>query len=211
MHLRPMTEAEIPAVADLEVKVWGDGAARKDQIEARMIANPEGAIVAIHDNIIVGYAASQRIATVGQRCWDAVTDRGYITETHVPNGAFAFGVGMSALPQAARLGVSGAIISYYQHHYIEKCGCEALTLGSRLPGLNRWLNLNPQKTVEDYLALRRSGFSIDPELRLYEKAGFALLWPVKGYFKDPDSRDWGALIAKTRWQIIAADQQREAA
>lgn len=198
MHIRTMKMSDIEAVIAIENQVWGAGGASAGQIRSRQEICPEGSVVAEHINgEIAGYAAAQRISSLGQQTWAQVTDNGTLRTTHVPDGPIAFGVGMSVLPQAARFGVSGLIIQHYARTFIAEGGCQLMTLGSRLPGYARWKEQHGG-SVQAYLDTSRRGRSVDPELCLYQKAGFGLLWPVRSYFPDPASLDWGAIIAMPR-------------
>jgi hypothetical protein len=198
MIIRQFHYADLPHVLQIEKEVWGATAASKVQIESRAATCPEGSIVAQHLNgDIVGYAAAQRIDSVSSRSWCDVTDNGTISNSHKPDGQIAFGVGMSVLPKAARFGVSGMIIKKYAETFVVNEGCHLMMLGSRLPGYFRWKQQHNQ-SIEHYLDKSRNGYSIDPELCLYERAGFQLLWPVANYFPDPASLNWGAMIAMNR-------------
>jgi hypothetical protein len=198
MHIRQFNPADLGAVLGIETAAWGSEAANAEQIMARATVCPEGSIVAEHLNgDIVGYAAAQRVNQLSTQSWATVTDNGCITTSHKPEGKIAFGVGMSVLSTAARFGVSGAIIKRYAEIFVGQGDCQSMALGSRLPGFSRWTQQHGG-TVQDYLGHARKGLSIDPELCLYEKAGFHLMWPVAEYFPDAKSCNWGAIIALDR-------------
>ena len=179
MHIRQFQEKDLNAVCEIETIAWGnEGAASAEQIMTRARICPEGSIVAEHLNgEVVGYAAAQRVEQLSTASWDQVTDGGCLRRSHIAGGPIAFGVGMSVLPSAARFGVSGAIIRSYAQVFVRDGGCHLLALGSRLPGHRRWRQ-QFGGTIRQYLDLQRKGFSVDPELCLYEKAGFRLMWPV---------------------------------
>lgn len=204
MLIRQFQEKDLNAVCEIERIAWGsEGAAKAEQILNRARICPEGSIVAEHLNgEVVGYAAAQRVARLSTASWDEVTDNGHLQRSHVANGPIAFGVGMSVLPSAARFGVSGAIIRTYAQTFVRDGGCHLLALGSRLPGFRRWRQ-QYGGSVQQYLDLQRKGFSVDPELCLYEKAGFRLMWPVAQYYPDPESENWGAIIAMGRRAALA--------
>ena len=102
---------------------------------------------------------------------------------------------MSALPEGARYGVGGMVIDYYYHAFIKTGKCSLLCLGSRLPGFSKWSASNNQD-IKNYLSINHNGFSRDPELRLYQKNGFQLLWSIDGYYPDEDSLNYGAMIVR---------------
>ena len=199
MIIREMRETDIEAVAGLEEDVWAGEAAGLDQIRTRWHVCPEGSIVAVlPDGTIGGYAAAQRVRTISTGSWNEQTDRGLIRGTHCPDGPIAYGVNMSVAARAAKFGISGAIIQHYAEIFVRRGGCSVMCLGSRLPGYRKWA-ARCGGNIRDYLAERRHDHSIDPEMRLYEKAGFRLLWEIPQYFPDQRSGDYGAMIAMNRW------------
>lgn len=210
MRLEPIEAGDVGEILALETRVWGREGASAAQIDARRLACPEGS-VAVRDTAgqIVGYAAAQRVRQISDGTWTAQTGGGAIAATHVPDGPIAYGVNMSVLPHAADMGASAAIIRHYACVFVRDGGCSMMCLGSRLPGYARW-QAKGGGSIRDYLAARSHGRSIDPELRLYERAGFRVLWPLPGYFPDTRSRDWGAMIGLDRagaLALLAADAE----
>lgn len=194
--IRTMTENDIDTVVLIEQIAWGEAAASKEQIQQRFSVFPEGSVVAENeDGKLIGYASSQLVAQISTKSWNEQTDNGYITNTHVPNGQIAYGVSMSALPEAASYGVGAHVINHYHDIYIKSQRCSVLCLGSRLPGFRRWRE-KYQSDIKAYLIQESGGLSKDPELRLYQKNGFQLLWEIPEYFDDPDSLDYGAMITR---------------
>lgn len=208
MRIRQFTTKDLRAVVMIEQAAWGPTGANEEQILSRASICPEGSVVAEHINgEIVGYAAAQRVSSLSDEPWHDLTDNGLLATTHNPMGQIAFGVGMSVLPEAARFGVSGSIIAEYARIFVQNGDCHLMALGSRLPGYARWKEQHGS-SISEYLDLQRKGRSVDPELCLYQKAGFELLWPVKGYFPDPASRDWGAIISLGRQSALALGSKR---
>lgn len=203
MFIRKFTKSDLNAVLKVEQAVWGNEAATEDQILSRAEICPEGSLVAQYLNgKIVGYAAAQRVSSLSTATWDLATDFGTLAATHRPNGPIAFGVGMAVLPEAARFNVSGVIIQTFSKVFVRDSGCHLMALGSRVPGFHRWKQQN-DGTIHTYLDQQRKGFSIDPEICLYQKSGFSLMWPVKNYFSDSSSLDWGAIISMNRQTAIS--------
>ncbi len=194
--IRTIKPADIKQVAHIERIAWGNSAASIEQIRQRAFVFPEGSIVAENEQgKIIGYASSQLVNTISTKSWAEQTDNGFITKTHQPDGQIAYGVSMSALPEGANYGVSANVIAYYHDIYIKSERCSTLCLGSRLPGFKIW-HQKTQGDIKAYLVETPSGYSRDPELRLYQKNGFQLLWEIPYYFTDSDSFDYGAMIAR---------------
>ncbi|KAB7613624.1 hypothetical protein F9L33_09605 [Amylibacter sp. SFDW26] len=198
MKIRQFISNDLAEVVNIEKTVWKEEAANEDQIMSRHQTCCEGSVVAETNNgEIVGYAAAQRVSQLSNSPWAVVTDDGFIKETHQVEGKIAFGVGMSVLQSVARFNVSGLIVQKYAQTFVSEGGCHLMALGSRLPGYSRW-HEQFGKSVQVYLDQARKGYSIDPELYLYQRAGFKLLWPVEDYFNDPQSLNLGAMIAMSR-------------
>ncbi len=65
-------------------------------------------------------------------------------------------------------------------------------LGARMPGYHRHAH---RMTAPDYwLAERRPGVLLDPELRFYSNFGMRPVRLVEEYFEDPDSLNWGVIV-----------------
>jgi hypothetical protein len=196
MIIRKMNEQDIEGVAAIEAVAWGESAATLDQICDRMKVFPEGSIVAqTSEGKLIGYASSQLVNQISNKSWDMQTDNGSIKATHLDDGTIAYGVSMSALPEGAKYSVGAAIIQHYYDIFIKSKRCSVLCLGSRLPGFHRWKQEN-NGDIKQYLAQSFGGFSRDPELRLYQKNGFQLLWEIPGYYPDVDSQNYGAMIVQ---------------
>lgn len=197
--IRNFEPQDLDAVLAVERAAWGEGAADRDQILSRHAVFAPGSIVVTDDGGgVVGYAAAQKVDALSLGDWSAQTDRGLIAATHRRHGAIAYGVGMSALPEAAHRGAARMIIAHYRDLFLGVEACRLLSLGARAPGYARWRAENGGRSFADYLAATRNGYAIDPELRLYQKNGFRICWPLPGYFPDPDSEDYGVMIIRDR-------------
>lgn len=196
MTIEPIREQDVAEVVALDRKVWGEAAASPQQIQSRAATFPEGSLVLrLSSGRIVGYAVVQRVAHLSTGSWDEQTDGGLIARTHRPDGRLIYGVNLSVLPEGARHGASRALIDHVYETFVARGPCAGIGLGSRLPGFARWARDNGSD-VRRYLALRTGGLARDPELRIYEKNGFRLLWELPQYFEDPASLNHGALILR---------------
>jgi hypothetical protein len=196
MIIRTMNKDDIPQVENIERVAWGDSAATTAQITQRSQVFPTGSIVVeINGGKLIGYASAQLVNHISNKSWSEQTDKGSISGTHIPHGQIAYGVSMSALPEGAKYGVAGLVISHYQEIFIASGMCSILCLGSRLPGFGKW-HRGTKGSIRSYLSKRTRGFSRDPELRLYEKNGFQLLWEIESYYPDEESLDFGAMIVQ---------------
>ncbi|NLS14452.1 hypothetical protein HGP28_16400 [Vibrio sp. SM6] len=192
MIVREMTLDDYAAVEALEQRVWGEEAATVEMIGSRHNIFPQGSVVAVdEEGNIVGYAAVQRVNCVGAESWDAITDYGSIRQSHRDNGHILYGIGMSG----EKFGVAESVIAYFHKRFIESGICYMLMLGSRVPGYKKWYERHAG-SIRDYIDRRSSdGYSIDGELKLYQKHGFEIILAIKDYFPCDKSLNYGALIA----------------
>lgn len=198
MKIRVLHERDIHEVAKLEQTVWKSEGATAEQIQSRQDIFSQGSIVAeLPDGRIIGYAVTQLVEQISTGSWASQTDDGMISRTHKEDGTIVYGVNMSVLPEGAGYNVSGAVIDFVYDQFITNGFCNIICLGSRLPGFARWQDKH-DRSIHDYLSRHHKGMSIDPELRLYEKNGFKLLWSIPDYFPDPVSLNFGAMIGRSR-------------
>lgn len=194
MDIRKFEINDLDAVVEIEKKAWASNSASVDMIKTRANVFPDGSIVAIKDNRIVGYAAAQLVNHISTGTWANQTDGGQIARTHSDEGKIAYGVNMSALPVAASESVAEHVIGHYYDIFIGSGRCELLCLGSRLPGYAKWIKNGNGSRLSEYLKPQDNGRVRDPELYLYQKHGFGVLWGLPEYFPDVSSANAGAMV-----------------
>lgn len=193
MKVRQVKKEDYEGIAKLEEIVWGEGAASVNVIESRHSVFPEGSIVVVdRNNVIVGYAAVQRVNRVCADSWFEQTDNGFIRSTHSANGHIVYGIGMSG----NRYGVSDLLIDHVYQKFISSGECYMIALGSRLPGFSAWKDKSKHNIKEYIQSRREDGYSIDPELLLYQKHGFEVLFEIPNYFPCDESLGYGSLIVR---------------
>lgn len=196
MEVRTLRPSDVPVVAEVERIAWGEQGATPDVIAKRAEVFEKGSIVVVKDDVIVGYAASQLTDKISTGSWSAQTDDGQIAGSHVPGGSLAYGVSMSARPGLSGKGVAYHVIAYYADMYLGG-GCQALCVGSRVPGFAKWHAANPDMSLQDYLKPMDDGRSRDPEIRLYNSGDFRVLWGLPDYYPDNKSEGHGAMMIRT--------------
>lgn len=193
MKVRTVSENDYQGIAKLELDVWGQEAATLHVIKSRHQVFPEGSLIVEDDEgKIVGYVALQKVNLATSESWFKQTDNGYIQASHRANGHILYGIGMSG----SKYGVGELIINYAFKHFITSGICYMVVLGTRLPGFAKWHRKN-KMDIKEYLNRRRhDGYSIDPELKMYQKHGFEVLHELREYFPCKESLNYGALIVK---------------
>jgi len=196
MKVRPLEPQDVCLAAEVEQVAWGDAAASMETIAGRARVFAPGSIVVEQDGRVVGYAAAQLTDHLSTLSWADQTDEGRIAQTHIPDGKLAYGVSMSARPGVGGAGVAAEVVGYYAKLFLGG-GCRALCVGSRLPGYRRWAQDRTDAALGTYLSRGESGEPRDPEMRLYARLGFRLLWEMPGYYPDPESGGHGAMMVRT--------------
>jgi ribosomal protein S18 acetylase RimI-like enzyme len=197
MIIQHVEDHDIPELAALEAATWGEAGAGAETIRTRAEIFRDGSLIArLPSGSIGGYVVVQRVDSISTASWSVQTDNGGITRTHCPSGRLLYGVNLSVLPEGARHGVSRALIEHCYRVFVASGACAGICLGSRVPGFARWARANDPK-IGSYLALRSRGLSFDPEIRIYEKNGFRILWELRDYFEDPASLNFGVMLLRS--------------
>jgi len=196
---RQATLDDVDAIFQLDQEVWTEIGfpGTRDMFVSRIKTFPEGNIVAVIDDKVVGYMCHQLIDydidNPKPFTWNEITDNGYLAKTHKDDGQFEYGVALTVDPDFQNQGI--AVQMFMKAWEIGvRFNVKACILGCRMPGYNEVRN---KYTVDEYIKLRREdGKLYDPELRLFESDGFRILIPLPEYENDPDSCNYGVLICQ---------------
>jgi len=122
--------------------------------------------------------------------WDAISGGGTLS-THDADGDSYFGVDLSVLPKFQTLGVPDAIMRKGFWEKIVIPNKKGAFLGARVPRYSEHSDMD----IEEYVfGWSQGGRTRDPEIRLYQEAGFQRGRIVKDYIEDPESLDYGVLM-----------------
>lgn len=188
---------DIPQILKVEKAAWGsERAATFEMFQSRIETFPEGTLVAILENKIVGVVATEIVnydLKKGFLTWYEVTDNGFIKKTHNPKGDTLYGVDLSVDPSYQNRGV-GKKLMIAIGKLIIGYNLKRGLLGARIPQYHQFAN---RINVKEYVNLREKKDEIlpDPELIFYQKLGLKILGVVPNYFKDPESLNYGVLMA----------------
>ena len=215
--LRQLTLDDIDEIVRVEGKTWPeDWQAPREKFEARLRKFPQGCFGIFEDAKLVGVTTSMRssfdLSNVGsyQKTWDEITGDGFIT-THEPQGNALYVVSVGVQADAQGKGYGQQLVAA-QVELAKKLGCSSIFLGARLPKLKEHIEASRGKKFEEiswndnelaqqaqaYLDLRRDdGQRLDPEIRFYERCGFAVAKLTNPNFgPDPDSCGFGVIVYK---------------
>lgn len=195
MECRQAKISDVAEIAELEKRAWPEGgAATNEQISSRINIFPEGVIVAVIDNKIVGTVMGElidfeEIMNSNGKTWAGITGNGYIT-THKENGDVLFGVDLSVDPTVRNKGIGRRLLLEIGKMAV-RYNLRGGILGARMPEYHKYKS---EYTAEQYLSAKNeNGELLDSELRFYQKSGLKLVKVMPGYFPDEESLDYGVL------------------
>lgn len=198
--IRPSTLSDLDEIVKVEDLSWPEGLrADEDKYRSRIKTFCEGVICAetvngiqgVVSTEIVNYDLLNPIST-----WNEITDRGYITSTHNPTGNTLYGVSLSVSPYAG-IGVAKKLLNAAGELAIKK-NLKRVVFGARIPGYRKY---HQSMSAYEYVHQRtRRNRPIDPELAFYESVvvhgnKLYLVTILCNYFTDPDSHNFGVLLA----------------
>ncbi|HYL62924.1 MAG TPA: GNAT family N-acetyltransferase [Candidatus Methylomirabilis sp.] len=192
--VRPMVAADIPAVVDLQRRVFPEGLRWIDEeLIQHLSIFPEGQLVALDESgKIIGSASSLIIDWDDyseSAKWSSITGHGSFN-THDPLGKTLYGADMCVDPAARRRRV-GSLFYETRKKMIKERGLKRLLTGGRIPGYSEVAQtMTPQEYVGEVVRGRRK----DPTLSFQLGNGLIVLDVVPEYLEDPDSRGYATLL-----------------
>lgn len=192
--VRRMTPADIPAVAQMQRKVYPEALAwDASELAHHLEVFPEGQFVAVDSaGQLVGSASSLIIDWddyAESAHWSAITAQGTF-DTHNPLGKTLYGADLCVDPGARRLHV-GSLFYEARKKLIRERGLKRLLTGGRIPGYAQFSQeMTPQEYVADVVAGKRK----DPTLSFQLANGLVVLDVVPEYLEDTDSRGFATLL-----------------
>lgn len=197
IRIRQAKIEDIPQILEVEKATWGEEkAATKEMFESRIKTFPEGTLVAIFGNKIVGVIATEIVNYNPKEkvlTWYEVTDNGYIRKTHNPKGDSLYGVDLSIHPLYQNKGIGKKLMIAVGKLAI-KYNLKRGFLGARVLNYHKYAN---RIKIKDYVRItkeKKGDIPPDPELIFYHKLGLKILKIIPNYFKDPESLNYGVLF-----------------
>lgn len=191
-----MTEADIPAIIDLQRRVFPKMPPwTAKQLQSHLSIFPEGqAVAATPDGRILGSSSSLIIAWDAfddLASWTEITARGTFT-THTPHrGKTLYGADIGVDPEARGLGV-GSKLYEARKQLVKRLNLKRMVAGGRIPG---YRDVADRMSAEAYVAEVIAGTRKDPVLSFQLKHGFIVNRLIPGYLGfDKASHGYGTLI-----------------
>jgi len=197
IKIRQAKIEDIPQILQVEKAAWGEErAATFEMFESRIKTFPQGNLVALVDNKIVGVVSTQIMNYDLEKnafTWYEATDNGYIKKTHNQKGDTLYGVDLSVHPLYQNKGI-GTKLMVSVGKLIVKYNLKRGLLGARVPHYYKYAD---KIKIEDYVKIndkKRADIPPDPELVFYQRLGLKIVKIIPNYFKDPESLNYGVLL-----------------
>ena len=192
--IREMTLEDIPAVIELQVRVFpGQPPWRAEQLANHLSVFPEGQLVASDPSgLILGSSSSLLIDWddyAESANWSLITGDGSFT-THNPQGMTLYGADMGVDPAARQLGIGTAFYEA-RKELIRERGLKRLLTGGRIAGYSAVADELPPK---EYVAEVVDGKRRDPALSFQLENDLVVLDVVPGYMNDVESRGFATVL-----------------
>jgi hypothetical protein len=145
---------------------------------------PEGQIVLERDGVIVGSASTFRCNfPTHEATFLESSDNLWITNAHVPDGEWMYGIDMGILPEYRGLGLSKEMYTVRQE-ICKKLGLKGQLIAGMTIGYGK---VKDKMTIEEYCyALEIKKFT-DPTVTPQKKAGFRWIKPLYNHINDPEA------------------------
>ncbi|MGH8019851.1 MAG: GNAT family N-acetyltransferase [Opitutaceae bacterium] len=182
-----LNHAAYPTMAEDNV-VW-----RESHLHSHLRAFPEGQLVAVVGDRIVG-AASSLIVTLGRdplrhHTWSGITDSGYFTN-HDPDGDTLYGADVCVHPDARGQGI-GARLYAARRELCQRLNLRRILAGGRLWGYHAHAD---RMSAAEYAHRVAAGEIQDQVLSFQLREGFELRGVMPNYLRDRQSLNWASLI-----------------
>jgi ribosomal protein S18 acetylase RimI-like enzyme len=198
VHVRQATHDDIAQLVNLQFEVYPPPAFppinRWDagNLESHMEVFPEGQLVAVIDERIVGAATTMIVASTRAsrpHSFDAITG-GNDLKAHDAAGDALYGVDLLVSPAFRGRGVARAL--YEARFALQRArGLPHFYMGSRIPGYGAVADeLGVLEYVADVVAGRRSDDTLSVQLHF----GFEVIAPMADYLPDPETANYAILV-----------------
>lgn len=202
LEIRVAVKSDLPALVELDRITWGeDGAATYEMFESSIRVFPEGIFAAVLGSKIVGVVVTEIVnydLVKDAFTWYEISDNGFIKKTHNPKGDTLYGVNLSIHPSYQNRGIGQLLLARVGKLAIDLNLAKGI-LGARIPAYHKYAD---RISASDYVKIdkvdQKTGISQDPELVFYLRdfhgSAFEVVKVIPGYFRDPESVDFGVLI-----------------
>lgn len=162
------------------------------QLGLQLEAFPEGQLVALAGDRIVGYAISLIVRLDDSSPWYSygeITGDGTFS-THDPSGDTLYGADIAVLPEYRGQGISKKLYEA-RRSLLKRFNLRRMVAGGRIPGYREWAGrLSP----EEYVERVERGELRDPALNAHLAAGYRVRSIHLGYLPDAQSLNYATFL-----------------
>jgi hypothetical protein len=205
IEVRQAGLADLDAIMDVEQDWEESQRASADMMLARLQRFPDGfwlfedaggAVVGTLTSFPMAYDPAE--TRTAFKSWDAVTGGGYLPAIDL-DGANALYLVSGALKHGARGGTAYQVMMETPVRLAECLGLDYVLTGAKIPGYDAYCRRFGEIDARDYAFAELHGCLVDPFLEMYR--GHRYVVPdrdhvVAGYYPDPPSRDYGAIVVR---------------
>lgn len=211
--IRHATPSDLPGILQVEQSWPEDGRAGADKFLARLEKFQQGFFLAcVRDEagaeIIVATITAmplqyQPLAMGNFKCWDQVTNHGYLHNTDL-SGCNALYIVSGVIDKKYRgLNIFAPMI-LREVVLAQSLGMRYILAGAVIPGYRKFCNQHGEISAFDYCTTRRGKHLVDPLLAMYEPIGFSApdaQHIIPEYYPDDASQNFAALVVRDLQQI----------
>lgn len=153
---------------------------------------PEGQLVVVHKDVVVGYAMSLIVQLDDDSPWYSygeITGGGTFS-THTPSGDTLYGADIAVHPAYRRTGVA-RLLYEGRRAILERFNLRRMVAGGRIPGYHRH---EGKLTAEQYVEEVVAGRLEDPALTMHLRIGYRVHGVHHGYVRDEQSLDYATFL-----------------
>lgn len=217
VKIRRATAEDVRAIYGVEQAAYASfpvsGLCDERQLGMQIAAFPEGQIVAIIGEDVVGYAMGLIVQLDDTSPWYSyaeITGWGSFS-THDPSGDTLYGADIAVHPDHRRKGVAQKLYEG-RRRMLRRFNLRRMVAGGRIPGYAAHAG---RLTAEEYVDAVVAGTMADPALSAHLKAGYTVRGVHMGYLRDEQSLDYATYLEldnpqfnPTRRRIAAAPISR---
>jgi predicted amidohydrolase/GNAT superfamily N-acetyltransferase len=196
IRVRPAREEDIPVIEAVQ-KASYPGFPPTELCDERhyhfqIEVFPEGQLVAVDGDRVVGYAMSLIVQLDDDSPWYSyaeITGDGTFS-THDPAGDTLYGADIAVDPEYRGRGVA-RLLYVGRKRILQRFNLRRMVAGGRIPGYQAVAH---ELTAEEYVKKVTTGELFDPALTVHLRAGYEVRGVYKGYVEDEPSCDHATFL-----------------
>ncbi len=217
MQVRRARPEDIPAIHACQQAAYASfpqsGLCDERMLRMQLEAFPDGQLVALVGDRIVGYATSLIVILDEESPWYSygeITGNGTFS-THSPSGDTLYGADIAVHPDWRGRGIAGKLYEA-RKRLLRRFNLRRMVAGGRIPGYQQHAG---KMTAEEYVEKVVRGELKDSALNAHLKAGYRVRSLHMGYLRDEQSLDYATFLEMenpdhrvARRRIAAAPMKR---